>query len=283
VKSLEERIKTAQTASTEELWSAIRESHPEVILGATLNRNLTESMAVFIARSTHTPAEALGFLAGDVRFKDSYKLKLAICKNPKTPHKITFSLLKFLRIYDLSDITRTQHIPVNIRQKIENDIGQRIPSLPSGNKIALARRANSTVILMLLEHGDFKVVSTCLDSPALTEGHLARVINKSSSTPHVIRMIAGHPKWSLRYLIKYALIRNFHTPMVLVTRFIGEMKTADLRDLYCDPKVPTSTKPYIFKELSERDEEISPGEEETYTLSEDEDSQLFDSISDEIE
>jgi hypothetical protein len=71
--------------------------------------------------------------------------------------------------------------------------------------------------------------------------------------------------------------------MVLVTQFIGEMKTADLRDLYCDPKVPTSTKPYIFKELSERDEEISPGEEETYTLSEDEDSQLFDSISDEIE
>jgi hypothetical protein len=30
----------------------------------------------------------------DVRFKESYKLKLAICKNPNTPQRTVFSLLK---------------------------------------------------------------------------------------------------------------------------------------------------------------------------------------------
>jgi hypothetical protein len=45
-------------------------------------------------------------LAGDIRFKSSYRLKLNLCKNPKTPQKIVLSLLKYLRIFDLGDITK---------------------------------------------------------------------------------------------------------------------------------------------------------------------------------
>jgi len=268
----EEKIKRAMTAEPEELWKLIREHNPEIIMNATLNRNLTEEMAVFMAKKKSSPSEALGFLAGDVRFRESYKLKIALCKNPKTPQRITFSLLKFLRIFDLSDLTRDQTIPLNVRQKIEQTLSEKIPSMASGVKTALARRANSSTVILLLEQGDEHVISACLDSPALTEGLLYRIINKTNTKPLLIRMIAEHPKWSLRYPIRFALLRNFSTSLVCATGFISHMKTTDLRDLYADPKLPASTRPFIFNELLRRNESTEATNEEIYTLSEEEDS-----------
>jgi uncharacterized protein (UPF0147 family) len=263
------KLKAAMSAGGEELWKLIREHHSGIIANAVLNRNLTEDMAVFIGRKKGTPSEALEVLAGDVRFKESYTLKMALCRNPKTPQKTTFSLLKFLRIFDLSDLTKEQTIPLNVRQKIEQMIAEKIPSMPSGVKSALARRANSAIVTLLLEQGEENVISACLDSPVLTEGFLYKVINKDAR-PLLVRMVAEHRKWSLRYAIRFALIRNFNTPMVHVTDFIGRMKTADLKDLYADPKLPASTRPFIFSELLQRNEGTDAAKEEVYTLSEEE-------------
>lgn len=268
-----EKIEAALSAEGEDLWRLIREHRAEIILNATLNRHLTEDMAVFIAKKKSTSAEALEFLAGDVRFKDSYKLKLALCKNPRTPQRVTFSNLKFLRIFDLSDLTREQILPLNVRQKVEQSIVEKIVSMPSGVMTALARRANSTIVTVLLEKGDENVVKACLDSPALTEGVLCKTINKKTTQPHVIRTIAEHPKWSLRYSVKFALIRNFSTPMALVVDFISGMKVPDLRDLYADPKLPTATRPYIFSELTMRKETAEEPKGEVYTLPEEDSSE----------
>lgn len=270
----EEKIRAALSAEGEELWSMIREHRAEIILNATLNRHLTEDMAVFIAKKKNTSSEALEFLAGDVRFRDSYKLKLALSKNPRTPQRVTFSQLKFLRIFDLSDLTKEQTLPLNVRQKIEQSISEKIPSMPSGVMTALARRANSTIVTFLLEKGDSKVVSACLDSPALTEGVLSTIISKKTTQPHVVKMIAEHPKWSLRYLVRFGLIRNFNTPMTHVVNFIDRMKTPDLKDLYADPKLPAAARPFIFSELTLRRETPDMQKQEIYTLNEEDDSGL---------
>ncbi len=276
--SLEQRLERALTAQDEELWSLVRDPHPQVILNVTLNRSLNEEMAVFLAKAKNTPAEALGFLAGDVRFKEIYKLKLALCRNPRTPQRVSFSLLKFLRIFDLGDLTRDQTVPVILRQKIELMLKEKIPALPAGVNIALAKRSNSTIVMAIMARGDRTTVNACLDSQVITETHLCETINKHSGKPAVIRAISEHPKWSLRYAVKYSLIRNFQTPMVHVTRFIPDMKTKDLRELYASESLPKSTKPFIFEELQERGESIEEPDEETYEISEDDDLEHEDDI-----
>jgi len=274
--TVEERLRTALTARGEELWTLIRDPHPEVVSQATLNRDLTEEMAVFIAKRKTISAETLGFLAGDIRFKGSYKLKLAICKNPRTPQKVTLSMLKFIRLFDLSEITRDQHININIRQKVESMIAEKIPAMPLGNKTALARKASTNILLSLMERGDERVISICLDSPSLTEAHLYKLINNPQTKPAVIKMLAAHTKWSLSYFVRFALIRNFYTPMPFVAKFITQMKTTDLKDLYADPKVPSSTKPFLFRELGQRGETVDIQEEVTYDLHDDDDHVLSD-------
>ncbi len=268
---LEQRLELAHTAQNEELWSLLRDPHPHVILNVTLNKNLNEAMAVFLAKARTTPAEALGFLATDIRFKESYKLKLLLCRNPRTPQRVIFSLLKFIRIFDLGDLTRNQAVPVTVRQKIELILIEKIPSMPSGVCLALAKRSNSSIVMAIMKRGDKNVINACLDSQVITETHLCEVINKRSVKSTVIRMIAEHPKWSLRYAVKYGLIRNFHTPMVHVARFIPEMKSADLRELYAYETLPRSTKPFIFSELRERGETIEIPAEKVYEISDDDD------------
>jgi hypothetical protein len=273
--SLDERLRCAQTARGNELWNLVRDPHPEVILYVTLNRHLTEEMAVFIAKRRNASAEALGFLAGDARFRDSYKLKLLLCKNPKTPQRASFSLLKFLRIFDLGDLTRDQAIPITVRQKIELLLAEKIPALPSGVKSALARRSNSTIVLSLMERGDRHVIATCLDSSVVTEAQLCALIHRSTARPVIIRLISEHPKWSVRYAIRYALIRNFHTPMVQVIRFIPDMKTNDLKELYSYESLPNATRPYIYSELKERGETAELPQEEIFEISEDDEQETM--------
>jgi hypothetical protein len=226
-------------------------------------------MAVFIAKKRSTPSEALGFLSGDARFKDSYKLKLAICKNPKTPQRIVFSHLKFLRIFDLGDLTRDQTVPITVRQKTEMMLQEKIPSMPSGVKKALSRRASSTIVIMLMERGDKEVISMCLESPILTEAHICAIINKANVKPLVIHSIAGCQKWSVLYSVRYALILNNSTPMVYVTKFIPGMRTRDLQELYLNPDLPGSARHFIFFELRERGVPVEVPPDEVFEIGDD--------------
>ncbi len=270
--SIDEKIRLARTAGADDIWGLLTERNPDVLSALVPNPNLSEEMAVVIAENRSTPPEALGVLAGDKRFRESYKVKLALCKNPYTPSRIALTLLRYLRVFDLADMTRAHYIPIPIRQRIENTIYEKIPVMPSGVKMTLAKRANSNVVVKLLESGaDERVIQACLASPTLTEGDLYKLVNRRTTKSVIIKAIAEHPKWSLRYNIRYALIRNFETPMALVAGFVHAMKTADLRDLYTDRTMPASTRPYIYRELLEREVSVEPPAEEAYELPEDED------------
>jgi hypothetical protein len=84
-------------------------------------------------------------------------------------------------------------------------------------------------------------------------------------------MIAEHPNWSSRSLIRVSLVRNVHTPLSFSTLYIAEMKIMDLRELYSDPSLPATVKPFIHRELWLRGEEPKlVAEERVFEISEEE-------------
>jgi hypothetical protein len=158
-----------------------------------------------------------------------------------------------------------------VRQKIEYTLLSQAVSLPSGVKMALAKRSSVTVILALMEKGEKNVVRSCLESALLTEELLCKLVNKPGTGPVVIRMISKDAKWSLRYGIRYSLTRNYHTPMEQAIGFISGLKTDDLRELYHDKSLPSSTRPYIYHELTSRSEPVERPRLKRYNLLGDED------------
>jgi hypothetical protein len=271
MKSFKESMRDAQDAKDEILWQAIKTQNSEVLISATQNRNLIEDMALYIAKNKNTPPEALGFLATDIRFKESNRLKLALCKNPRSPHRMTIGLLKFLSIFDMADLSRNKFIPTVLRQRVEVILLDKVGVLPTGMKIALSRRASERVVEAMMNRGERRVIDACLESSRLTEERVFKLITKPTTKAQVIRAVSEHPKWSVSPTLRYALVRNFYTAMQDVDRFIHDMNTMDLKNLYSDSKLPSATRPFIFRELRRRGEGTELPEDVVYELKGNED------------
>lgn len=241
-------IKKAITANDEELKILVHHFSVEVLKNIFINRNLNEDHVYVIANRKNISSSLLEYIYNIRKWKENYKIISALCRNPRTPEKIALQILKSLRILDLAELTRNKQVRISVRSKAELMISEKILSLPSGIKISIARRASNNVLLKLLEDGVKEVVPVCLDNPLLTEGDICKTIHLRKTPSHVINMIASHPKWSNRYEVQKALIRNNYSKLSIIVNFFEKMMTHDLIELYEDPNVPISTKPFLYRE-----------------------------------
>jgi len=267
----DKRIELALLGEADKIAQYVYDPSTKVIRALLGNRHLTEEDVLIIANRKNVPADILETIAKDKRWAESYPVRLALARNPKSPLSVSLSIARYLRLFDLEEIARCHFIPSSFRRKVEMMIIERIPTLPLGNKKTLAKKASGNVLLKLLQDNDPDVVQLCLNNPHLVEGHLYKVISRADTVSETIRMIALHPNWSSRSLIRFSLARNGHTPLSVSVRFLSSMKIMDLRELYADPSLPVTIKPFIHRELWERGEHAEKsGEETVYEIDEDE-------------
>jgi hypothetical protein len=132
MKDLGKDIELASSGTEDDLRVLAHHPSFEVVATILKNINLTEDIALIIANRKNISPEIIESLFQDTRWKNSYRIMLALCKNPKTPRKISLSLIKSLKIFDLADLTRNQFVPVSMKMKAESVINEKIPSIPSG-------------------------------------------------------------------------------------------------------------------------------------------------------
>jgi hypothetical protein len=150
-------------------------------------------------------------------------------------------------------------------------IMERVPTMPLGNKKTLAKKAAGNLLLKLLQDRLPEVVALCLNNPHTVEGHLYKIISRRDTSPDTIAMIARHPNWCGRPMVRFALLRNPHTPLSLSAQFLETMKLIDLRELYQDPSLPITVKPFVHRQLLERgNDPSSSGNEPVYEIREEE-------------
>ena len=262
--TVEQRIEQAAAVPEKQIDPFLHDPSPKVLKALLTNRLLTEEHALVIANRRNLSGDVLEAIAKDRRWTESYPIRMAIAKNPKTPLFISLSLARHLRLFDLADITRDHFLPLPYRKRIEAMIIERIPAMPLGIKKTLARRAAGNVLFTLLLSRDAEIIRTCLGKPHLMESHLFKYISRGNSLRETIRMIAEHPNWSCRAAVRMSLARNSQTPLQSSIRFFSRMTAQDLRELYRDPLVPVTVKPFIHRELWERGlEALPPADDET--------------------
>jgi len=271
----ETRMEQARTAPIEEIARFLHDVSPHVIRTLLQNKHLSEADVLVIATRKNLPGYIFEMIAKNHRWIESYPVRLAITRNPKTPLSVSLSMARYLRLLDLAEISRSHFLPLVFRHKLEAIIIEKIPTMALGVKKTLAKIVSGEVLLKLMQDGYPDVVKLCLDSPYLQEAHLYKVINHQNIRLGTIRAIAQHPNWSSRYVVRLALIRNEHAPLSLSVRFLGTMKIMDLRDLYTDPSVPITIKPFIHRELWDRGEQPDKVlEEQVYEINEEDESMI---------
>ncbi len=246
------RLQRALTAEGDELFQILQESNPELLRTALKNPHLHEKHLLELLKRRDLSEDFLKTIYGLTLVAESHLLKVAMVHNPNTPGPVVLTLLPHLHLFELLDVCYLAGVTPDQRLAAERAIIQRLPSIPLGNKITLARRATSCVVEALLKEGDTRLMEACLGNPHLKEVAIFQFLNGANATPESISMVARHPRWMNRPNLQLAILKNPRTPAVWFTLFLPRLASNDIRGIIASRRINHAQKKLINEELRRR-------------------------------
>ena len=246
------RAQRARSAPSEDLSTLIHEPDEETLLALLENPLVEEPHISQMLERLDLSANVLTAIAEKGKWTASEGVRLRLARHPRTPRRFAIALLRQLYLFDLVRLSLLPSAPAEIRRVAEELMVSRVPQLPIGQKLTLARRGPARVVGALLSEGHPQAIKLALANAFLTESQVLRVLAKPGVPERVVAAIAQHPRWALQYNIRVALIRNAHTPVPVILAFLPNLTLRDLKDLVSLEGLSPHVRRYIQKELSRR-------------------------------
>lgn len=247
-----DEIDRARSATGDELNVFLHDPNETILLALIENPNLDESGVTKLLERLDLSGNVLGAIAANKKWLASEALRLRLAQHPRTPKRIALAVVRELYLFDLVRLNLLPSAPADIRRVAEEIILTRIPHLPVGQKLTLARRGPSRVAGALLAEGHPQALKLALQNAFLTESQILKVLAKPGVPERVVAAIAQHRKWSVQYNVRVALLRNPHTPAPSILGFLPHLTLADLKDLSGLRDLPAQSRNYIQRELERR-------------------------------
>jgi hypothetical protein len=242
----------ALAATGEELAVLLHHASVEVVLALLDNPALDETRVCLLLERKNLAGEVLEEIAKRKPLLKSYRVKRSLAFHPRTPRLVSLRLLRDLYLMDLVQVAILPGISAELKRNAEDQLLARLPQLPLGQKITLARRGPARVAGALLAEGHAKVVPMVLDNPYMTEAQILRALAREKLPLPVIPAIIQHHKWSITYNIRLALVRNASTPLATVLAYLPELTVSDLKELAAPGIVPENLRKYLQAEVQRR-------------------------------
>ena len=249
---LDQDLQLARTATGDELAALIYHQNPAVLLALLENPAFDDTALCLLLARKDLPAELLEEIGSRKPLLRTYAVKRALLFHPRAPRLICLRLLRDLYLMDLVQFTLSPAVSPELKRHAEEQILARLPQLPLGQKITLARRGPARVAGALLAEGHSQVLPVALDNPYLTEAQVLKVLAREKVSIPVVQALAGHRKWSHAYNVRLALVRNPSAPLATVLAFLPELTVNDLRDLAAPGIVPANLRNYLQAEVQRR-------------------------------
>jgi hypothetical protein len=250
----------ALAANDEELAALLHSDDDEVLLALLKNPALAETdVAVLLARK-NLPTAVIEEICKRREWLKTYALKKALACHPHTPRLVSLRLLRELYLMDLVQIALLPGVSAELKRNAEDQLATRLPQLPLGQKITLARRGPARLAGLLLAEGHPLVVPVALDNSNLTSAQILKVLAREGVPESVVQAIAQHRKWSCDYNVRLALVRNPATTLATSLSYLPELTVSDLHELAAPGIVPERLRKYLEAETHRR---IRAGEKST--------------------
>lgn len=120
----------------------------------------------------------------------------------------------------------------------ERPLRPRGRALTLGERKALARGTRRDVLVPLLRDPHPDVVEILLGNPHLTERDVVTIAALRPAVPASLALVAAHPRWSARYGVKRAVVRNPYTPVHVAVRLATTLRRGDLVEIARDASLP---------------------------------------------
>jgi hypothetical protein len=242
----------ALAATGDELAALLHSDVDEILLALLKNPALAErDVAVLLARK-NLPATVIDGICQRRDWLKTYALKKALACHPHTPRLVSLRLLRELYLMDLVQIALLPGVSLELKRNAEDQLTTRLPQLPLGQKITLARRGPARVAGLLLAEGHTLVVPVALDNTHVTAAQILKVLAREGVPESVVQAIAHHRKWSCDYNVRLALVRNPATTLAASLSFLPELTVSDLHELAAPGIVPEPLRKYLQAETQRR-------------------------------
>ncbi|HZR67104.1 MAG TPA: hypothetical protein VFA85_18330 [Terriglobales bacterium] len=190
-----------------------------------------EDAALALLRNAQVSSDALSQLARSSVTAKSRKVLLGVVEHPRTPRHLCIPLLRRMFTFDLVQVTLTPTVAADIKRAAEEQIKVRLESVPTGERITLARRVSGRIAAELLQDRDARVTTPALDNSQLTEALVVQALMKKDAPAGLFRLVSEHPKWSLRREVQIALLRSENTPPDRVQELARNFSADFLREI----------------------------------------------------
>jgi hypothetical protein len=242
----------ALIATGDELGVLLHHHAADVLLALLDNPALEEPQLCLLLGRKDLPTEVLLEVAGRKAVVKSYRVKRALAFHPRTPRLVALRMARELYLMDLAQLALQPGSSAELKRIAENQLTARLPQLPLGQKITLARRGPARVTGALLAEGHKQVVRVALENANLTEAQVLRALSRDSLPPKVTQAVARHRKWSCSYNVRLALVRHPNTTLSTVLAYLPELTVTDLRDLAEPGVLAESLRKYLLVEIHRR-------------------------------
>jgi hypothetical protein len=248
----EQQRDRARLAAGEELKSLLYHPSAEVLYALLENPALDETLLGLLLSRKDLPVEIIEHIAGRKDFLKNYAIKRALVFHTNAPRLVGLRLLRDLYLMDLVQFALSSSASSELKRHAEEYIIARMPQLPLGQRITLARRGPARVAGALIATGHAQVLEIALDNPRLTEAQVLKVLWHDKLPQVVVLTVANHRKWSHHYNVRLALVRNSSTPLAIVLSYLPQLTVVDLRELAAPGIVPENLRKYLLAEVNRR-------------------------------
>jgi len=242
----------APVATGDELSALLHHPSSDVLLALLDNPALDEPQLCLLLGRNDLPGEILEEVGRRKPLLKSYRVKKALCFHPRGPRLVTLRLIRDLYLMDLVQLALSPGVPAELKRNTEEQLLMRLPQIPLGQKITLARRGPARVAGALLAEGHAQVLSVVLDNPYLTEAQVLKALSREKLPSAVVPAIIQHRKWSISYNIRIALLRQPNAPLATILSYLPQLTVSDLRELAAPWIVPETLRRYIQAEVQRR-------------------------------
>jgi hypothetical protein len=242
----------ALVATGAELETLLYHPASEVLVALLDNPALDELQLCLLLERKDLSTDVLEQVGTRKALLKSYRVKRALALHPRVPRLIGLRLLRDLYLMDLVQLALSPASLAELRRNAEEAVLARLPQLPLGQKITLARRGPARVAGSLLIDGHSQVLPVALDNPYLTEAQVLKALSRDKLAAHVTQAIIRHKKWSHCYNVRLALVRNPSAPLATILGFLPELTVSDLRELAAPGVVPPNLRRYLEAEIQKR-------------------------------
>jgi hypothetical protein len=142
----------------------------------------------------------------------AYEVRREAAFHPRTPRLLALRCVTGLYWADLVRLGIDTRLHPVVRRSADQRLIDRLPGLAVGERIAVARKASTTVIAAIRTDPTPRVIGALLENPRLTEGLLMPLAAGESTNPQVLAKVASSPRWGVRPAIRFAICRNPSTP-----------------------------------------------------------------------